>query len=497
MRSITRVWRLGTLLALLVMLLAPSVASADPPANDWFSRTWARTDKPVADQEAARTWMWGPEAFTADMFEEYAEGHNGARTVQYFDKSRMEISTDPNVDPESIWFVTNGLLAKELITGQMQVGNNLFRDRTPYWGTIAGDADDVFGPRYAHLTQYLDDAPYEDGQVITTFIHNSGDITNSPSKAEYGVTAAYRLQVPSIDHQVASVFWEFMNSSGTVWEDGGYDQDKLFVDPFYATGFPITEAYWASVTVAGDLKDVLIQCFERRCLTYTPDNPEGWKVEAGNVGQHYYRWRHEEWAGDPPALDDEVYASDLRDWPDEDFGADGEGFVENLTYHLRAAEYFGTIWLTTDEGEIQNNPDDFSVSVDVRATEDRLGEGCLVVVADEEDYVLIEWCIGFDGKLRGYYETMNLAGQSHIREYLTNYISTPSANPATEWNTMRLTVKDQTVWLYVNDDMVAVAEIPEGVIPQAGILVFNAHLTDAVEYEFTNLEVYDLSEAAG
>ncbi|MCS7294077.1 MAG: thermonuclease family protein, partial [Dehalococcoidia bacterium] len=38
----------------------------------------------------------------------------------------------------------------------------------------------------------------------------------------------------------------------------------------------------------------LVQCFERRCLTYTPDNPPGWQVEAGNVGQHYYRWRYEQ-----------------------------------------------------------------------------------------------------------------------------------------------------------------------------------------------------------
>lgn len=69
-------------------------------------------------------------------------------------------------------------------------------------------------------------------------------------------------------------------------------EDMLFINPFYATGYPITEAYWASVMVGGTERDVLWQCFERRCLTYTPGNPEGFLVEAGNVGQHYYRWRH-------------------------------------------------------------------------------------------------------------------------------------------------------------------------------------------------------------
>ncbi len=35
-----------------------------------------------------------------------------------------------------------------------------------------------------------------------------------------------------------------------------------------------------------------MQCFQRRCLTYTPGNDEGWQVEAGNVGRHYYTWRY-------------------------------------------------------------------------------------------------------------------------------------------------------------------------------------------------------------
>jgi hypothetical protein len=46
------------------------------------------------------------------------------------------------------------------------------------------------------------------------------------------------------------------------------------------------------VKVGGQVKDVLVQCFERRCLTYTPSNPTGWQVEMGNVGRHYYSWRY-------------------------------------------------------------------------------------------------------------------------------------------------------------------------------------------------------------
>jgi hypothetical protein len=41
--------------------------------------------------------------------------------VQYFDKSRMEIN-NPNGDKNSPFYVTNGLLTVELMSGKIQVG---------------------------------------------------------------------------------------------------------------------------------------------------------------------------------------------------------------------------------------------------------------------------------------------------------------------------------------------------------------------------------------
>ena len=66
----------------------------------------------------------------------------------------------------------------------------------------------------------------------------------------------------------------------------------LFEKPLYATGRPITEAYWGQVNMAGELRDVLIPWFERRCLTDTQEKDDGFVVEAGNVSQHYYSWRY-------------------------------------------------------------------------------------------------------------------------------------------------------------------------------------------------------------
>src|SRR5690606_16685171 len=103
-------------LALLLATLTTGLVRAAPPGNAHFQRTWERTDRPVLDGVTARTWMWGPEAFTVPLSEPYAEAPGGQRSVQYFDKARMEI-TDPGADTDSIWYVTNGLLVVELITG--------------------------------------------------------------------------------------------------------------------------------------------------------------------------------------------------------------------------------------------------------------------------------------------------------------------------------------------------------------------------------------------
>jgi hypothetical protein len=124
-----------------------------------------------------------------------------------------------------------------------------------------------------------------------------GNVSTDETFAGHGVTAAEHVELT--DHTVASVFWAFMHSDGLVWEGDAYVTDDLFLNPFYATGYPVTEAYWTTVAVDGEVMDVLLQCFERRCLTYTPDNPAGWEVEAGNVGQHYYRWRYGQGPVDP------------------------------------------------------------------------------------------------------------------------------------------------------------------------------------------------------
>ena len=280
---------------MLILTLFGGTAIAEAPANSSFAGTWERTDKPVLDGAVARTWMWGPEAFTTGLEEPYAESPNGQRTVQYFDKSRMEI-TDPNADPASIWFVTNGLLVVEMMTGQMQTGNNSFATLSPAQVNVAGDANDPNGPTYATFADLRTASPLPSGQSIIQRVSRGGDVADDPSLASHNVQPTFVDDVTN--HAIAAPFWDFMNSSGTVYEDGSLVTAQLFENAFFATGRPVTEAYWAEVLVGGTARDVLMQCFERRCLTYTPGNSEGFVVEAGNTGRHYHAWRYDG-GGDP------------------------------------------------------------------------------------------------------------------------------------------------------------------------------------------------------
>jgi hypothetical protein len=254
-----------------------------------FQSVWQRTDKPITDGVTSRSWLWGPQPFFS-AYEEYAQAPGGKRLVQYFDKSRMEIN-NPNEDKSSPYFVTNGLIASEMMNGFIQVGDAQFKPKPAAEIGVAGDADDNVGPTYATLGKVTKVDPLAVGANISATLTRGGIIGNDPATTSFGVKAAYFVK--DTNHTIASPFWDYLNSKGpTYGTDGKAVNNSLFSPTFYATGYPVTEAYWTKVKVAGQVKDVLVQAFERRVLTYTPSNPKGYEVEMGNVGQHYYAWRY-------------------------------------------------------------------------------------------------------------------------------------------------------------------------------------------------------------
>jgi hypothetical protein len=97
--------------------------------------------------------------------------------------------------------------------------------------------------------------------------------------------------IPETGHNIPQVFFTYLTKNDVIYVNGRTTQGRV-MDWIYTMGYPISEAYWTRATIAGVEQWVLVQPFERRVLTYVPNNPAGWQVEQGNVGRHYYRWRY-------------------------------------------------------------------------------------------------------------------------------------------------------------------------------------------------------------
>ncbi|HET7034140.1 MAG TPA: hypothetical protein VFI42_00510 [Thermomicrobiaceae bacterium] len=271
---------------------AAALTAADPS----FSHVWQLTDQPVVDG-VSRSWMWGPRADTPGIEERYLESPGGERLVQYFDKGRMEVN-DPQADPNGEWYVTSGLLDRELISGKIQVGDNRYLDTgagAPI--PVAGDPSNPF-PTYADLQRVIDRSqPDRTGNSATLVLTPTGqadrpEATTDPN-AQFVHYARYIGPTGRpVGYNIPRAFWDYMNQAGPVDDGGTTHQAAPLFDWLFTLGWPIADPFWAQVSLAGTSQWVLVQPFERRLLTYTPSNPAGWKVEMGNIGLHYERWRY-------------------------------------------------------------------------------------------------------------------------------------------------------------------------------------------------------------
>ncbi len=301
--------RLGALQAIMLlvsMLVAAFPAgalAADPIThirggfNDpAFETIWYRSDLPVLSGTTSRTLLWGEEIIRKWQ-EPYKEAKGGSRVVVYFDKARMEI-TNPDGERSNRFYVTNGLLVRELISGAVQLGDDTYEKRSPADNvTLAGDPLEINAnaPTYASLANLAslnNDKPAAQrlGQTVQETLLANGNIGSNPDLAKYNV----KLNEfdTSLNHNIADVFVKYLGLQGLIYENGANKQGAIF-DRLAAFGLPLTEPFWTRAKVSGTEQDVLVQAFERRVLTYTPANSDAYKVEQGNVGLHYYRWRYQ------------------------------------------------------------------------------------------------------------------------------------------------------------------------------------------------------------
>jgi len=249
-----------------------------------FQSVWSASDQDVANGRVARSYTWGPAPWF-DYKELYRQSPNGLRQVQYFDKARMEMN---NPAESSTRGVTNGLLTVELVSGRLKVGNGINDDenfpRQPANVPVAGDPanENPAAPTYASFRGVATlDNGYRDadrsGQRIGTVLDKFGNRTENAELAKDAATTIVTYNTIT-GHNVPRVFRDFIQNGP--------------VDGLFAFGYPITDPYWIRARVGGVEKDVFVQLYERRVVTYTPSNPAAYRVEMGNVGQHYFQWRY-------------------------------------------------------------------------------------------------------------------------------------------------------------------------------------------------------------
>jgi hypothetical protein len=252
-----------------------------------------RADRPVETGAVARSWLWGPRKW-AEVSEAYADAAGGERPVFYYDKARIEVG-DPNRRPDHPAYFTNGLLVTELASGRLQYGDQMFIGSEPAAVSVVGDLGSSVAPTYSSFRSLVyipeigqhNQAPDRTGERLNQCINRAGNV----STCTPATPTTYARFVPESGHNIAAPFWTFLNQTGPIEENGVPRVGEVF--PWVTTmGYPIAEPYWTRAVVGGIERDVLVQLFQRRVLSYTPGNPQGFEVEMGNVGQHYYAWRY-------------------------------------------------------------------------------------------------------------------------------------------------------------------------------------------------------------
>jgi hypothetical protein len=254
---------LRSFLLLCVALVVAATASVDVAAaqsfaDPQFASVWNADESKVPN-------FWGPLGLASDGIQEPYNG--GTRLVQYFDKGRMELTNGQ---------VTFGLLATQMVTGDIQQGDQSFRHVTPSLAKIAGDADGL-GPSYRTIydnrSQLLAQRDAKPGQEIGFLFDKNNALIVSPNPANPGGPLANGPYDATTQHNVLAAFADYRAQAGVA-----------------AIGLAISEPFAAYFTVGGVERAIAVQVFERRVLTYTEGNPPAFRVEMGNIGRHFFDW---------------------------------------------------------------------------------------------------------------------------------------------------------------------------------------------------------------
>ena len=182
-----------------------------------------------------------------------APRRESGRTVQYFEKGRMEEHQD---EPNPAWRFQYGLLVDEL--AQVKAGL-----------PVGGDASSMtYGAVFLLAKAPMrTDAP-------------AGFVGGTQALPDGSVFIPFSAALlPGPGHLVPGNLWSYINNPDLF--PGGWLHD---------VGLPITPAVEAVVDKGPDKgRRILVQAFQRTILTYDPLNPLDYQIERANVGTDYAR----------------------------------------------------------------------------------------------------------------------------------------------------------------------------------------------------------------
>lgn len=263
------------------------VVAQQPKLSAVFWRTRTRANRPMVEGRVVQAWMWEPARMTNVCGKGDCEATNplgegaGVRLVPDFEKTHMTVS-DPGSDPVNQWSVSNNLLAKEPLTEKLPLDQNQCRLGRRAQMLVAGDLNDRHGPSDATLAPLLGYQPSLVGMMTTQGIDRNGRAGAGQALAPS--VRATPVHVWKMNLGMASIFGDCLNARGTVSIDGVFRDEWLFANSLCVTGLPLPEVSWPTVVVRGVPKRVLVQVFERCVPTYTLENPQSWRCEAGSRG---------------------------------------------------------------------------------------------------------------------------------------------------------------------------------------------------------------------
>jgi hypothetical protein len=249
-------------------LLPVRHAEAPPFATPAFQRAW--TSEPAAAAKSIDVWGSDPLVWRV---EPYAGAPNNRRTVQYFERGRMEIEAG---DSE----VTLGLLAREMTMGRIDLGQGSVLERQPPEISVdSGELDDLV-PTYLTLSRVVG-LPARDrsrnAERITDWVLRSGPgaESSSPEVRRFGE------YIEATGHNLPDITVELFQQPEFL--------DGRWIELF---GYPISEPYWTYYRRADARLPSLIQVFERRVLIYTPEIEPKRQFTVAYTGRHYSIWRY-------------------------------------------------------------------------------------------------------------------------------------------------------------------------------------------------------------